>query len=110
MATHSSILAWRIPVDRGAWWATVYKVKQSQTRKATLHAPTHSVTPLQRRPDPNALQISEAFGTTTPNPRALELILSPAQCIPSENLSRCNCAFHLEETQRSTIEFHGILA
>ena len=20
MATHSSILAWRIPVDRGAWW------------------------------------------------------------------------------------------
>ena len=25
MATHSSILAWRInPMDRGAWWATVY--------------------------------------------------------------------------------------
>ena len=23
MATHSSILAWRNPVDRGAWWATV---------------------------------------------------------------------------------------
>ena len=23
MATHSSILAWRIPKDRGAWWATV---------------------------------------------------------------------------------------
>ena len=21
MATHSSILAWRIPIDRGAWWA-----------------------------------------------------------------------------------------
>ena len=21
MATHSSILAWRIPMDRGAWWA-----------------------------------------------------------------------------------------
>ena len=20
MATHSSILAWRIPMDRGAWW------------------------------------------------------------------------------------------
>ena len=26
MATHSSILAWRIPVDRGAWWATVHGV------------------------------------------------------------------------------------
>ena len=23
MATHSSILAWRIPMDRGTWWATV---------------------------------------------------------------------------------------
>ena len=23
MATHSSILAWRIPMDRGAWGATV---------------------------------------------------------------------------------------
>ena len=29
MATHSSILAWRIPVDRGAWWATVHMVSQS---------------------------------------------------------------------------------
>ena len=26
MATHSSILAWRIPMDRGAWWATVHGV------------------------------------------------------------------------------------
>ena len=24
MASHSSILAWRIAVDRGAWWAAVY--------------------------------------------------------------------------------------
>ena len=26
MATHSSILAWRIPMDRGAWQATVQGV------------------------------------------------------------------------------------
>ena len=26
MATHSSILAWRIPMDRGAWRATVHRV------------------------------------------------------------------------------------
>ena len=26
MATHSSILAWRIPLDRGAWQAIVYQV------------------------------------------------------------------------------------
>ena len=24
MTTHSSILAWRIPMDRGAWWAAVH--------------------------------------------------------------------------------------
>ena len=32
MATHSSILAWRIPVDRGAWQAAVHGVTWSQTR------------------------------------------------------------------------------
>ena len=32
MATHSSILAWRIPMDGGAWWATVHGVAKSQTR------------------------------------------------------------------------------
>ena len=31
MATHSSILAWRIPMNRGAWWATVHRVTKSQT-------------------------------------------------------------------------------
>ena len=31
MATHSSILAWRIPMDRGAWRATVHGVAKSDT-------------------------------------------------------------------------------
>ena len=31
MATHSSVLAWRIP-GTGAWWAAVYGVAQSRTR------------------------------------------------------------------------------
>ena len=31
MATHSSILAWRIATDRGAWWATVYGGAESDT-------------------------------------------------------------------------------
>ena len=29
MATHSSSLAWRIPMDRGAWWATVHGIPES---------------------------------------------------------------------------------
>ena len=29
MATHSSILAWRINTDRGAWWATVLPMENS---------------------------------------------------------------------------------
>ena len=29
MATRSSILAWRIPMDRGAWWATVHGVTKN---------------------------------------------------------------------------------
>ena len=32
MATHSSILAWRIPMDRGAWWAVVHGVANNWTR------------------------------------------------------------------------------
>ena len=32
MATHSNILAWRIPMDRGAWWAIVHEVTKSRTR------------------------------------------------------------------------------
>ena len=35
MATHCSILAWRIPRDRGGWRATVHGVTESQTRLST---------------------------------------------------------------------------
>ena len=31
MATHSSIFAWKNPMDKGAWWATVHGVTKSQT-------------------------------------------------------------------------------
>ena len=30
MATHSSILAWRIPMDREAWRATIHGVAKSR--------------------------------------------------------------------------------
>ena len=32
MAIHSSILAWRIPTDRGAWQTTVHGVAKSWTQ------------------------------------------------------------------------------
>ena len=31
MATHSNILAWRIPMNREAWWATVHGVTELAT-------------------------------------------------------------------------------
>ena len=31
MATHSSILVWRMPMDRGAWWAIVHGGKELDT-------------------------------------------------------------------------------
>ena len=36
MAAHSSILAWRIPMDREAWRSTVHGVAKSQTRLTQL--------------------------------------------------------------------------
>ena len=36
IASHPNILAWRIPVDRGAWQATVHGVAKSWTRLKQL--------------------------------------------------------------------------
>ena len=38
MATHSSIPGLEHPRDRGAWWAAIYGVAQSQTRLRDLAA------------------------------------------------------------------------
>ena len=32
MATHFSILAWRILMDKGAWWVIVHEIAKSWTR------------------------------------------------------------------------------
>ena len=39
IATHSSILAWRTPTDKGAWRATVQEVAKNQTG-LSMHAGT----------------------------------------------------------------------
>ena len=41
MAAHSSTLAWRIPMDRGAWWATVHGVTKGRTRLSDFHLTLH---------------------------------------------------------------------
>ena len=41
MATHSSILAWKMPMDRGAWQAAVSKITQSQTQQKQLSTHTN---------------------------------------------------------------------
>ena len=45
MATHSSILAWRIPMDRGAWRATVHGVAKNRTQ-LSRHFHFHNTFPL----------------------------------------------------------------
>ena len=36
MAFRSSILSWRIPIDRRAWWATVHRAAKNQIDWVTL--------------------------------------------------------------------------
>ena len=45
MATHSSILAWRIPMDRGAWHPTVHGVAKSWTQLTKRSTAPHWVLP-----------------------------------------------------------------
>ena len=42
MATNSSILVWKIPLDREAWWATVHGVGKTRTW-LSRHSLTHGV-------------------------------------------------------------------
>ena len=43
MGTHGSILAWRTPKDRGAWWATVHGVTKSRTQLSDFTSPMQKV-------------------------------------------------------------------
>ena len=42
MAPHSSTLAWKNPMDGGAWWATVHGVAESRTRLSDFTFTFHS--------------------------------------------------------------------
>ena len=43
MATHSSILAWKNPMDRGAWWAMIHGVAKSWPQLKRLSTHEHIV-------------------------------------------------------------------
>ena len=51
MATHSSILAWRIPMDRGTWQATVHGVckESDRTEQLSLFTFQSNIFNLQKR-------------------------------------------------------------
>ena len=51
MATHSSILAWRIPKDRHAWRATAHGVTKSWTRLKQLGMARHNTKTFLRTPN-----------------------------------------------------------
>ena len=72
MATHSSVLAWRIPMDRGAPQVIVHGVAKSQTQLSYL--PLRHSKPISHR---IVLQSYEGAGFTrllSPTPRASDLV------------------------------------
>ena len=67
MATHSSVLAWRTPMDRGAWWSVSHGVAELDTteRLSTQHAHTHTHTHTHTRKMPYALKAEINRGDTS---------------------------------------------
>ena len=57
MATHSSVLAWRIPGMGGASWAAVYGVTQSQTRLKRLSSSSRKMLTRQVRQRPDTYYV-----------------------------------------------------
>ena len=57
MATHSSIFSWRIPMDKGTWWATVHRVTKSwtQLKELNTHTRAHTRTHAFSTPSPHAI-------------------------------------------------------
>ena len=43
MATHSSIFAWIVSMDREAWWATVHGIAKSQTGLKRLSSSSSTI-------------------------------------------------------------------
>ena len=88
MATHSSILAWRIPETGGAWWATAHKVAESQTG---INDPTMDELTIikERSPGPEQNNWLPSYDTTAalrPRPSALGSLSQPPLALGSWRL------------------------
>ena len=59
MAAHSSILAWSISMDRGAWWATVNGITESDTVEQLN---TAGWSPMGLLSLPSCVPVAELFG------------------------------------------------
>ena len=71
MATHSSILAWRIPMDRGSWQVTIHRATKSKILLKQLN--TAHITLIQ--PWPN--QVREHFCLPRKSPPTCEVSFLP---------------------------------
>ena len=94
MATHSSVLAWRIPGTGGAWWAAVYGVAQSWTRLKQLSSSSSS-----RKAGRERGQLSTPVQIKcTPEGPCL-LFRENNCCKQRENIKHClyfqDCIFHI---------------
>ena len=69
MATHSSILAWRTPLDRGAWRATVHGVSESDmTERLSTAVPYMSALLSQWVPPSASLTVSASLFSVSASP------------------------------------------
>ena len=86
MATHSSILAWRIPMDRG-----LQPIGSQESDLATEHARTCSNIKRQTNP---ALSLPDVLSCPlrVPVPEAVSSAPSPSACIHASGDGRGECA------------------
>ena len=66
IATHSSVLAWRIPMEKGAWWDTAHRVAKSWTRLKWISMHTLAAHHNQRDAGLRLPLATSAWGSSLP--------------------------------------------
>ena len=130
MAIHSSILAWRIPLDGGAWRATVHGVSKSQTwlsdwselkdYRTEKGSPTMSVVYFRhtakvwkgwdsnpRILPPEPTPSTTAFNFTLSAPCILPLKLSPSKSTSRVFAQSVACLLHEKKDSLRAEGFHS---